>query len=455
MKTFRIALHALRRNVMRSILTCVGIIIGIAAVIAMAEIGRGSGKAIEDAIARMGANVLQVDPSDVVKAGVRSGAGGKNTLIPDDADAIARECSNIRYVAPSVDCHFQIVYGHKNYAPGNVLGTTPAYLKIRDWGEMAEGSPFTDEDVKRGALVCMIGQIPARVLFDGESPIGKDIRVGTVRLRVVGLLPTKGASVTGRDYDDIVIIPWTTAKFRLSGSRQSAGAQSLAAAPVSNTSVNTLSDLYPSQPQQLYPSKSASQTADLPMLTRFTDLDDIFVSVESADAIEQAKQQITAVLRERHHIPDDAPDDFRMRDWTEITATIATTNALISNLLMIVAMISLIVGGVGIMNIMLVAVTERTREIGIRMAVGARSGDILRQFLIEASILCFAGGLVGIGLERFVSWSVTQLLGWPTLSSVPAIAVAVVVSVLVGLVFGIYPAWKASRLDPIEALRHE
>jgi ABC-type antimicrobial peptide transport system permease subunit len=252
-----------------------------------------------------------------------------------------------------------------------------------------------------------------------------------------------------------VIIPWTTAKFRLSGSRQSAGAQSLAAAPVSNTSVNSLSDLYPSQPQQLYPSKSASQVADLPMLTRFTDLDDIFISVESADALEQAKQQITAVLRERHHLADDTPDDFRMRDWTEITATIATTNALISNLLMIVAMISLIVGGVGIMNIMLVAVTERTREIGIRMAVGARSGDILRQFLIEASILCFAGGLVGIALGRFVSWSVTQVLGWPTLSSVPAIAAAVVVSVLVGLVFGIYPAWTASRLDPIDALRHE
>jgi ABC-type antimicrobial peptide transport system permease subunit len=453
-KTFRIALKALGRNVTRSLLTCLGIIIGIAAVIAMAEIGRGSAQAIQDTIAKMGANVVQIDPSDVVKSGASSGSGGRVTLVPADADAIARECSGVRWAVPSVDCHFQIIYGNRNYSPQNVLGTTPDYLEIRDWTALTEGSAFTDDDVRRGACVCLMGKVPAHVLFGEDSPIGKVIRVKNVQFRVVGLLSEKGVAVTGRDMDDVVLIPWTTAKFRLSGARQSAGAQAIS--PVASaSSVNSLNALYPGQQVTLYPAKSMAQVADFPLLTRFTDVDDIFVSAESASQLENVKRQITALLRERHRTPDEGADDFRMRDWTEITATLASTNRVIGNLLLCVALISLLVGGVGIMNIMLVAVTERTREIGLRMAVGARAGDIRRQFLSEAAVLCLGGGIVGILLGRGVSWLVTKVLGWPTLSSLSAVITAVVVSGLVGLAFGFYPAWKASKLDPIEALRHE
>jgi ABC-type antimicrobial peptide transport system permease subunit len=438
---------------MRSGLTCLGIVIGIASVIAMAEIGRGSAQAIDEAISRMGANVVQVDPSDIVKAGVSSGSGGRVTLTPADADAIARECSGVRWTAPSVDGHLQLIYGNKNYSPQKVLGTTPTYLKIRDWSKLAAGAAFTDEDVARGACVCLMGQVPARELFGTVSPVGKYVRMKDVQVRVVGVLAKKGASATGRDLDDVVLVPWTTSKFRLIGSRQSAGAQPIEADAASGT--NSLSQLYPGQKMQRYPIKSTAQIADYPLLTRFIDVDDIYISAESQQQLAQVKRQITALLRDRHRTPPDAPDDFRIRDWTEISETLSSTNRLIGNLLLCVALISLVVGGVGIMNIMLVAVTERTREIGLRMAVGATSGDIRRQFLLEAAILCLAGGIVGIGLGRGVSWAVTQTLGWPTRSSVPAVLAAVIVSGLIGLVFGFYPAWKASRLDPIEALRHE
>jgi ABC-type antimicrobial peptide transport system permease subunit len=454
MKTLRLALHALSRNVMRSTLTCLGIIIGIAAVIAMAEIGRGSARAIENTISKMGANVVQIDPSDVVKAGVSSGSGGRVTLVPADADAIRRECSGVRWVTPSVDCHLQVIYKNKNYAPQIILGTTPSYLQIRDWTELAQGEAFTDDDVRRGALVCLLGQVPARELFGEESPVGKEVRIKNVQLRVVGLLAKKGASAIGRDLDDVVLVPWTTAKFRLVGSRQSAGAQQITATADTGT-VNSLDELYPGQQLQLYPEQSAAQIANFPLMTRFTDVDDVFVSVESAQQLADVKRQITALLRERHSTPAEAPDDFRIRDWTEITEALAATTRLTGNLLLCVALISLIVGGVGIMNIMLVAVTERTREIGLRMAVGAKARDIQRQFLLEATILCLAGGVMGIALGRGVSWAIRTILGWPTLLSIPAMITAVMVSGLVGLTFGMYPAWKASQLNPIDALRHE
>jgi macrolide transport system ATP-binding/permease protein len=453
----RTALHGLRRNVMRAALTTLGIVIGVAAVIAMMEIGRGSASAIQATIASMGANNLLVLPGTAASGGVSFGAGSVMTLTPQDAEAILKECPAVRGAVPVVRARTQVIYGNRNWVPVFIYGTTPAWLDVREWG-LAEGEMFTNRDVRNASKVCVLGQRLVRELFQGENPIGKEIRVQNVSFRVVGVLTSKGANMMGLDQDDILLAPWTTIKFRVTGSSATTANQSAAATASGSTTtgtVNTLNQIYPNAQNQLYPIPSASQTANTPLPVRFINVDQILTAGRSTEEIPAAIQQITQLLRERHRIGPGEADDFNIRDMTEMTKALSSTSDMMTKLLLAVALISLLVGGVGIMNIMLVSVTERTREIGLRMAVGAWARDILEQFLSESVILCFCGGAVGILVGRGISMLVTMLLRWPTELSLSAIIAAFAVSVTVGIVFGFYPAWKASRLDPIIALRYE
>ena len=453
MRVVRTAVNSLRRNVMRAVLTTLGIVIGIAAVIAMMEIGNGSSAAIQATVASMGANTLMLFPGASTSSGISFGGGSGMTLTPQDAEAILADCPAVRTVAPVVRVRAQIVYGSRNWVPMNIYGTTPQFLDVRDWQKLAEGEPFTERDVRNGSKVCLIGQTLARELFQGESPVGRELRVKNVSFRVIGVLAAKGANMMGMDQDDIVLAPWTTIKYRVSGQSATTGNQSTSSS--SGSSMNTLNNLYPSSAVPLYPERSAVQAADSPMPVRFTNVDQILVAANSGGEIPAAIRQMTVLLRERHRLDAAEPEDFTIRDMTEMTKVLSSTSGLMTKLLLCVALISLVVGGVGIMNIMLVSVTERTHEIGLRMAVGARGRDILRQFLTEAVILCLLGGAIGILLGRGGSWLVRTLLHWPTAISVGAIVAAVVVSAAVGIIFGFYPAWKASRMDPIEALRYE
>jgi ABC-type antimicrobial peptide transport system permease subunit len=461
-RVLRMALHALRRNVMRSALTTLGIIIGVAAVIAMMEIGKGSSTAVKQTIASMGANNLLILPGTASSGGVSFGSGSVITLTPQDSDALLRECRPaVSAVAPVVRARTQVVYGNRNWVPLYIYGTMPSFLEVRDWEDLDDGEPFTDRDVLGGTKVCLLGQTLVRELFQGESPVGKTVRVQNVSFRVVGVLSRKGANMMGIDQDDILLAPWTTIKYRVAGvsattSNQSANQLGNQPGQVSVT-VNSLNQLYPTASAQtlLYPQASVSESADAPQPVRFTNVDQILVRAASAEEIPTAIREITELLHERHHIRPGQAEDFNVRDMTEMSNALASTSNLMAALLLCVALISLIVGGVGIMNIMLVSVTERTREIGLRMAVGARAADILRQFLTEAVVLCLLGGAIGIGFGRGGSLLVQVVLRWPTEPSLPAIVAAVLVSAMVGVIFGYYPAWKASRLDPIEALRYE
>ena len=454
----RTALLGLRRNIMRAALTALGIIIGVAAVIAMMEIGRGSSSAIQRTIASMGANNLLVMPGTASSGGISFGAGSIMTLTPQDADAIAAECPAVLAAAPVVRARTQVIYGNHNWVPIYIYGTTPAFLEVRQW-PLSAGEPFTDQDVRNGSKVCLLGQRLVKELFSGESPLGKEVRVNNVSFKVVGVLSPKGANMVGIDQDDILMAPWTAIKYRVAGSslanvNQSAQSQSSSSTDTSQK-VNSLNQIYPSAQVNLYPTRSATQQANTPLPVRFANVDSIQVAAKSTQDIPAAIKQITQLLRERHKIKASEPEDFTIRDMTEMTNALSSTATMMTKLLLAVALISLVVGGVGIMNIMMVSVTERTREIGLRMAVGAWRSDILQQFLLEAILLCFCGGIAGILFGRGISVLIRLVLRWPTELSVEAILVAFAVSVSVGVIFGYYPAWKASRLDPINALRYE
>jgi macrolide transport system ATP-binding/permease protein len=448
------ALNGLRRNILRAALTALGIIIGVAAVIAMMEIGRGSSSAIQRTIASMGANNLLVLPGTASSGGVSFGSGSVMTLTPEDAEAIASECPAVRATAPIVRARTQVIYRHRNWVPMYIYGTTPDYLDVREW-RLAEGEPFTERDVRNANKVCLLGQRLVRELFEGRSPLGEEVRIQNVSFKVIGVLSSKGANMVGMDQDDIVLAPWTTIKYRVVGSSVANVNQSATTSSGTSQQVNTLSQIYPTTQTSLYPLPSTTQAADTPLPVRFTNVDQILTAARSAEVVPAAIKQITQLLRERHRIASGEPDDFNVRDMTEMTKALSSTTTMMSKLLLAVALISLVVGGVGIMNIMLVSVTERTREIGLRLAVGARGRNILQQFLLEAVLLCFCGGIVGILVGRGVSYLIRIVLRWPTELSLEAILAAFAVSVMVGIIFGYYPAWKASRLDPIVALRYE
>ncbi len=451
---WRTSLQGLRRNILRAALTALGIIIGVAAVIAMMEIGRGSATAIKRTIVNMGADNILVLPGTAASGGVSFGIGTAVTLTPQDAEAILWDVPVVRAVAPVVRARIQVIYGNRNWVPVYIYGTTPEFLEVRQW-PLAAGEMFTAQDVRNASKVCLLGRRLVQELFPGEDPIGKEVRLNNIPFKVIGVLTAKGANMIGIDQDDVLVAPWTTLRYRVTRAALVTTNQSASTSSSTSGQVNTLNKFYPTDKLKMYPEPSPSQQANNPLPVRFTNIDQIMVATRSPQDIPEAMEQIKQLLRERHRLKDDDPDDFQLRNMAEVASAFASTAGLMTKLLLAVALISLIVGGVGIMNIMLVSVTERTREIGLRLAVGAWRRDILQQFLTEAVLLCFAGGLLGIALGRGISMLIRRLLQWPTELSIGAILVAFLVSVSVGIIFGFYPAWKASRLDPIQALRYE
>lgn len=404
-QSLKIAFGALRVNKMRSILTMLGIIIGIASVIAMVAVGSGAERIISDQISSIGTNLILVIPGSVKTGGVQMGPGAVPTLTIDDGRAIKAECPSVAAAAPNIRTGGQVVYANQNWST-QLTGVTPDFLVVRDW-PVVYGRPFTQSDVDGAAKNCIIGQTIIKKLFGSADPLGKIIRIRKVPFRVVGVLKKKGQSPQGTDQDDMVMIPLTTAQRKVFGS------------PFPNA------------------------------------VGAIVAKAKSKEAISRAESEITALLRQRHHIGFKKEDDFTVKNLSEILAVATTSSRTMSLLLGAVASISLIVGGIGIMNIMLVSVTERTREIGIRMAVGAGEEDILLQFLTEAVLLTLCGGIVGIGLGFVGATVISKVFGWPTLVSIKAVGVAAVFSAAVGIFFGFYPARKASSLNPIDALRYE
>jgi putative ABC transport system permease protein len=400
-----IAMRALRVNKMRALLTMLGIIIGIAAVIAMVAIGAGASKMISDQIASIGSNLLLVLPGSTTSGGLRSGSGGTPTLTYDDARAIKAECPSVANVAPTVRGSAQVVFGNQNWST-LVNGVTPEMLSVRDW-PLAEGRNISQSDVDGATKNCLIGQTIAENLFGAVDPIGKIIRIKKIPFTVIGLLEHKGQSPQGQDQDDVIYVPLRTAQRKLFGSQ------------FPNTVGATM------------------------------------IQAKGADVLKKAEEEVTALLDQRHRIGPSRERDFTVRNLSELLAVSEQSSKVMSILLGAVASISLIVGGIGIMNIMLVSVTERTREIGIRMAIGARQRDILLQFLTEAVLLTTCGGIIGMGVGVAGAFVIAKIMDWPTLISSQAIIIAFLFSAGVGVFFGFYPARKAAGLNPIDALRYE
>jgi putative ABC transport system permease protein len=404
--TLRAALRALRRNKLRSGLTTLGIVIGVAAVIAMVSIGRGANYAVQKQIESLGTNLLMIMPGATTSSGARSGWGGVSTLTVQDAQRIGEESSAVDGVTWFKRAVAQAVYGERNWST-SVQGVSPDYMTVRGWS-MAQGEFFGQRDEDTANRVTVLGRTVADELFGpGEDPIGATIRLKDVPFRVIGVLQRKGQTMWGQDQDDVALIPFSTAERRVLGT-EFLGA-----------------------------------------------VDMIFATARSAAEISVAEEQITTLLRQRHRIQPGQDDDFTVRDLGEMAQASQTASRVMTSLLLAVASISLLVGGIGIMNILLVSVTERTREIGVRMAVGAKGRHILLQFLVEAIALSLLGGLLGAALGIGSARLVSALAGWPTLVSPGAVFGAVLFSAAVGVFFGFYPARKAASLDPIAALRYE
>jgi ABC-type antimicrobial peptide transport system permease subunit len=449
----RDAIQTLRRNYVRSVLTVLGIVIGIMAVIATMEIGNGAAISMQTSIQSMGSNNIMILPGAAAAAGVMQGAGSLPTLTPDDVETLKRDCDSLANAAPIVQSRMQVVYGNANWVPANMFGTTPDYLAIRDWLDLQDGACFTQQDVRNSNKVCIVGKTIVRELFDGESPIGKTIRVRNVPVTVIGVLSTKGANVVGMDQDDIVLMPWTTMKYRISGG--TLGQVNQSAIAVSSDGINAPGDPYPRSKVNFYPVLTETQLSNNVRPQRLETIDQIIVQASSNDRIASAMDEITSLLRANHRLSGASLNDFSLLDMSELAKMFTNLTGMMTSLLLAIATISLLVAGVGIMNIMLVSVTERTKEIGLRMAVGAKPSDIMRQFLTESILLCIFGGTLGIIGGRSISTLIAHLLNWPIGASPVAIFVAVSVSVLIGITFGYYPAHRAAQLDPIEALRFE
>ncbi len=400
--TLRVALLALRRNKLRTFLTMLGIIIGVGAVITMVSIGNGASAMIEKRIAALGQNVVLVMSGHVSRGGVRSGAGSWHTLTRDDYAAIRREVSGVAGISPELRTGVQVTAGNQNLST-TAMGVGEDYLSVRAWS-LSSGAPFTDQDVRTATKVCLIGSTTSEALFPGSDPVGQVIRIRNSPYTIIGALAPKGMSMMGSDQDDVLLVPYTTAMVRLTG------------------------DSY---------------------------FRALVVQVQSPTMVDGVVEQVTDLLRQRHRIREGAEDDFVVRTQQELAETATEMTRIMTMLLGSIAGVSLLVGGIGIMNIMLVSVTERTREIGIRMAVGARGKDILLQFLAEAVTLSVIGGIIGILAGAGAARLIAAKTEWPTLIAPSSIALSFAFSATIGIFFGFYPARKASRLDPIEALRYE